>query len=303
MRGRSERERRIPGRWAGKHTGAPSGLSWAANVTGARRRCCGASAVGYGGAAVQYGEGAVSYGTGDVNYGTRKGEYGERAVGYGKPAVGHSMGRESDRNPAVDHGGAAVWHVASAVLPDGSAVAAGLAEAGALWFRKCYGSVRFWLRKLRSGYKTDALPHVPGGTDMGAGNANPEYVTAMSKGQKSKYDQVKQIVAGWEKIRASKTLDGQTLAQFTAAKLKPCNDARDVMAGLKLQKIAAANAIKKADEAAYAAAQDIVKAVRADKSEGGDDGDLYEAMGFVRRSERKSGLSRKKTAEPDDTKK
>lgn len=132
---------------------------------------------------------------------------------------------------------------------------------------------------------------------MGAGGSNPEYIITMSKGQKSKYEQVKQIVAGWEKIRASKTLDGQTLAQFTAAKLKPCNDARDAMAGLKLQKIAAANAIKKADDAAYAAAQDIVKAVRADKTEGGDDGDLYEAMGFVRKSERKSGLSRKKAEE------
>ena len=138
---------------------------------------------------------------------------------------------------------------------------------------------------------------------MGAGNANPEYITIMSKGQKSKFDQVKQIIAGWEKIRASKTIDGQTLAQFTAARLKPCNDARDVMAGLKLQKFAAANAIKKADDAAYAAAQDIVNAVRADKSEGGADGDLYEAMGFVRKSERKSGLSRKKTEKPDDTEK
>ena len=144
---------------------------------------------------------------------------------------------------------------------------------------------------------------MPGGTDMGAGNSNPEYVTAMSKGQKSKYDQVKQIIAGWKEIRASKTIDGQTLTQFTDAKFKPCNSARDALATLKVQKIAAVNAIKKADDAAYAAAQDIVKAVRADKSEGGDDGDLYEAMGFVRRSERKSGLSRKKAAEPDDTKK
>lgn len=132
---------------------------------------------------------------------------------------------------------------------------------------------------------------------MGAGGSNPEYIITMSKGQKSKYDQVKQIIAGWRKIRATKSIDGQTVDQFTTAKFKPCNDARDSIESLKLQLVAAANARDKADEAAYAAAQDIVKAVRADKTEGGDDGDLYEAMGFVRKSERKSGLSRKKAEE------
>jgi hypothetical protein len=88
---------------------------------------------------------------------------------------------------------------------------------------------------------------------MGAGGSNPEYIITMSKGQKSKYDQVKQIIAGWRKIRATKSIDGQTVDQFTTNKLKPCNDARDAMAGLKLQKIAAANAIKKADDAFLAA--------------------------------------------------
>ncbi len=119
----------------------------------------------------------------------------------------------------------------------------------------------------------------------------------MAKGQKSKYEQVKQILAGWKKVRPSKVLDGQTVDQFTTNKLKACNDARDNIESLKLQLVAASNARDKADDAAYVAAQDIVKAVRADKTEGGDDGDLYEAMGFVRKSERKSGLSRRKTEE------
>ena len=119
----------------------------------------------------------------------------------------------------------------------------------------------------------------------------------MAKGQKSKYEQVKQILAGWKKVRPSKVLDGQTVDQFTTNKLKACNDARDNFESLKLQLVAASNARDKADDAAYVAAQDIVKAVRADKTEGGDDGDLYEAMGFVRKSERKSGLSRRKTEE------
>lgn len=127
---------------------------------------------------------------------------------------------------------------------------------------------------------------------------NPKTSATMSKGQKSKYDQVKQVVAGWKKVRPSKTIDGQTVDQFTTNKLKPCNDARDTIESLKLQLVAASNARDKADDAAYVAAQDVVKAVRADKTEGGDDGDLYEAMGFVRKSERKSGLSRRKSEEP-----
>lgn len=137
-----------------------------------------------------------------------------------------------------------------------------------------------------------------GGTAVGAGNPNPENVTSMSKGQKSKYEMAKQVFAGWKRVRATKTIDGQTADQFETNKLKPCTAARDLIESLKLQLASANNARDKADDAAYAAAQDIVKAVRADKTEGGDDGDLYEAMGFVRKSERKSGLSRKKTAAP-----
>jgi hypothetical protein len=37
-----------------------------------------------------------------------------------------------------------------------------------------------------------------------------------------------------------------------------------------------------------------VDGVKGDKSVGGSNGSLYEAMGYVRKDERKSGLSRKK---------
>ena len=45
------------------------------------------------------------------------------------------------------------------------------------------------------------------------------------------------------------------------------------------------------------AIQKVVKGVAGD-ADFGEDSDLYEAMGYVRKSERKSGLSRKKTPPP-----
>ncbi len=48
-----------------------------------------------------------------------------------------------------------------------------------------------------------------------------------------------------------------------------------------------------ADEASIATILLVVNAVKGDPEEG-DDGELYEAMGYVRKRERKSGLSRGK---------
>ena len=52
-----------------------------------------------------------------------------------------------------------------------------------------------------------------------------------------------------------------------------------------------------ADAASLETIKLIVSAVKGDPAETAN-GDLYEAMGFVRESERQSGLSRKKTAAP-----
>ena len=64
---------------------------------------------------------------------------------------------------------------------------------------------------------------------------------AMSKGQKSKYAMVSAVIAGWTKIRPSKSINGMTVAQFIDANLKPCDAARDVVKGLELQMNAAIN--------------------------------------------------------------
>jgi hypothetical protein len=55
------------------------------------------------------------------------------------------------------------------------------------------------------------------------------------------------------------------------------------------------------DRASMKTLQRVVNAVKADPEEG-DDGDLYEAMGFVRRTDRSSGLTRRrKEQEPSGT--
>lgn len=62
--------------------------------------------------------------------------------------------------------------------------------------------------------------------------------------------------------------------------------------GLQNQLTAALNARDDADKETINATSLVVNSVKGE-SEESEDGELYEAMGYVRKSERKSGLSRK----------
>jgi hypothetical protein len=96
----------------------------------------------------------------------------------------------------------------------------------------------------------------------------------------------------WKTLRPDKSFAGLSLAQFEA-KLKPCFDTRTTIATLENQLIAAQNQRDDADAAALATISLVVNAVKGDPAEG-EDGELYEALGYVRKSERKSGLRRGK---------
>ncbi len=87
-----------------------------------------------------------------------------------------------------------------------------------------------------------------------------------------------------------------SLTQFKN-KVKDSGDARTKIAGLESQLTAALNERDDADQASNEALQFAVSAVKGDPDEG-EDGELHEAMGYVRKSERRSGLSRKKPAKP-----
>jgi hypothetical protein len=101
-------------------------------------------------------------------------------------------------------------------------------------------------------------------------------------------------ISAWETLRPAKSFSGMTLAQFKA-KVQPSLDARASIATLENQLIAAKDQREAADNAALAATLLAVNAIKGDPDEG-ENGELYEAMGYVRKSERKSGLHR--TAKP-----
>jgi hypothetical protein len=103
---------------------------------------------------------------------------------------------------------------------------------------------------------------------------------------------VDNVTQAWSKLRPGKSFAGLTLEQYLAA-IKASHDVRSeiVEAELRLQSALARRVT--VDEASMKVAQRIVNAVKADPEEG-DDGELYVAMGYVRKRDRKTGLTQRK---------
>jgi hypothetical protein len=81
------------------------------------------------------------------------------------------------------------------------------------------------------------------------------------------------------------------------AKMQPSFDARTQIDNLNAQLTEATDDRDKADVTTTATNQLIINAVKGDPNYG-DDSDLYDAMGYVRRSARARGLSRGKAPAP-----
>ncbi|MFZ4765188.1 MAG: hypothetical protein ACOYMN_09575 [Roseimicrobium sp.] len=105
-------------------------------------------------------------------------------------------------------------------------------------------------------------------------------------------DKLNRIAKAWKLHAEKATFAKMTLEQFAAA-IKPSYDERKRVADLEIQLADAINKRDESDVKSLAAAEQIVKAVVGDV-DFGDDSSLYEAMGYVRTSDRKSGLTRKK---------
>jgi hypothetical protein len=101
-----------------------------------------------------------------------------------------------------------------------------------------------------------------------------------------------QILNAWETIAPTKSFGGMTLAQFQTV-VGRSRVARDRIRDLDNQMTQAINERDDADKAALAQCQLAVNGVLADPTEGKNSA-LYEAMGYTRFSERKSGLHRTK---------
>jgi hypothetical protein len=105
------------------------------------------------------------------------------------------------------------------------------------------------------------------------------------------------VVEAWKTLRPAKKFGGMTLEEFQN-KVKPSLDARAELDRLDKQMTAQMDLRDDADKASAAELALVVNGVKSDREEG-EDGELYEAMGYVRKSERKTGLTRKKAAPPE----
>ena len=103
-------------------------------------------------------------------------------------------------------------------------------------------------------------------------------------------NKVDTITAAWESLRPGKTFAGMTLEQFKL-RVKPSIDARAIISDCEHKLTSALNTRDDADKISNEACLLVVNSVKGDPAEG-EDGELYEAMGYVRKSERKSGLKR-----------
>ena len=113
----------------------------------------------------------------------------------------------------------------------------------------------------------------------------------MPSSPKSTLERFQRIINAWETLRPAKAFGGVTLTQFKDG-LQPSLAVRDEIEGLEDQMSAALSRRDDADAAYHEQALLVVNAVKGDVTEG-ENGVLYEAMGYIRKVERKSGLTRR----------
>lgn len=102
---------------------------------------------------------------------------------------------------------------------------------------------------------------------------------------------LKVVTGAWEDLAPEKSFGGMTLEQFKEA-IKPSWKAREDVKTYEIALMAAQDQRDDADKESRRLMQLVVNGVKGDPSVGEDSG-LYEAMGYVRKSERKSGLTNK----------
>ncbi len=99
------------------------------------------------------------------------------------------------------------------------------------------------------------------------------------------------VIDAWTTLRPAKSFGGMTLEQFKA-KVQPSLAAREQLTTLRTQATDSLIQRQQSDAATLGLTQLVVNAVKGDAEEG-EDGPLYAAMGFVPKSLKRSGLTRK----------
>jgi hypothetical protein len=99
------------------------------------------------------------------------------------------------------------------------------------------------------------------------------------------------ITNAWTALAPTATFAGMTLKQYINA-VQPSLDAREAIIELEEQMTGVLTNRDKVDLVTEPINQQIIKGVVGDPNYG-DDSALYEGFGYVRKSQRKTGLSRK----------
>lgn len=115
----------------------------------------------------------------------------------------------------------------------------------------------------------------------------------MPTNPKSIEEKIHLMIKSWQMLAPTKSFAGLTLDQFKAI-AAPALAARERIAELQAQLTEAINDRDSFDAAFLTKAQQVINGIMADPTEG-PDSSLIEAMGRVRKSERRTGLTRKGT--------
>ena len=111
---------------------------------------------------------------------------------------------------------------------------------------------------------------------------------------KDTLEKILRITSGWETLAPEKSFGGMTLTQFRVA-VKHSLDTREELRVLESQTQSKKIERDDADAESLRSVQLVVNGVVGDPTEG-PESDLYAAFGYTRPSERKTGLTRKKSS-------
>lgn len=109
-------------------------------------------------------------------------------------------------------------------------------------------------------------------------------------------ERLQRLINAWETLRPTKSFAGMTLEQFKA-KVAPSLNARQQLSALREQVVLSRTERHQHDVVANNLVNLVVNAIKGDPDEG-EDGALYAALGYVRKSARRSGLTRKGQTTP-----
>ena len=118
----------------------------------------------------------------------------------------------------------------------------------------------------------------------------------MGKSPKSNEEQLTTILNAWKNLATDKTFGGMAAAQFEAF-IQPSMTVRAQLVENDNERTHLLNTREANDEVSLGKAELVVNGVIGDPNYGRDSS-LYEAMGYTRKSERQSGLTRKKGSTP-----